>query len=186
MQAEPEKQGKSKQCTKCGETKPLTEFYRQKQGKLGVRADCKACRNAVQAKYRAENPEYHAKYHAKYRAENREERKAYNAKYFRANPDKVRAYSQRRRARKRNASGDFTDADWKARLAYHGYKCIYCGVEKDDTPQGWLTCEHLIPLSRGGTNWPSNLAPSCMSCNCSKGTKTHFEYLEFLNEQKEV
>jgi len=175
----------------------LTEYHKDKLGRYGVRADCKACRNAVQAKWTAENREYGARYYVenrekikayrvKYRAENRDKIKAHKAKYAKANPDIHRAGNQRRRARKRNAQGTFTAADWKARLAYHGYKCIYCGVEKDDTPQGWLTCEHLIPLSRGGTNWPSNLAPSCKSCNCRKHTKTHFEYLEFLNAKKEI
>jgi len=167
-QAKCEKQATTKVCSKCGKEKSVTEFHKHKGGKYGVRSACKACVKA---------------YHARYYAENCEKALAYSAKYQKANPDKRRANHQRRRARKANALGTFTAADWKFRLAYHGYKCIYCGVEKYDTPQGWLTCEHLIPLSRGGSNWPSNLAPSCQSCNSSKGTKTHFEYLEYLDGQ---
>jgi 5-methylcytosine-specific restriction endonuclease McrA len=43
-----------------------------------------------------------------------------------------------------------------------------------------LSIEHRIPLSRGGSNWPANLAPACKTCNSSKGTKTEKEYRELL------
>lgn len=209
MQAEPEKQGKSKQCTKCGETKPLTEFYKNKGGKYGVQSRCKVCANAYSAKYRAENPEYYAKYRAenrekkracdakyyaanrdkvrvrraRYYAENREKKKAYSAKYKRDNPEKRRANNQRYRAKKLNAPGTFTASDWKSKLEYYGYRCRYCGIHKSETNEGWLEADHAIPLSRGGTNWISNIVPACKSCNCSKHAKT---FKEFLNEQKEV
>ena len=32
-----------KQCTKCGEQKPLSEFTKHKSGKNGIRAQCKLC-----------------------------------------------------------------------------------------------------------------------------------------------
>jgi hypothetical protein len=32
-----------KKCTKCGETKPLTEFYKQTHGKAGRHSYCKPC-----------------------------------------------------------------------------------------------------------------------------------------------
>ena len=164
MPAKPEKQGKSKQCTKCGQTKPLTGFHKRKGRKDGVVADCKDCRNAAQAKWRAENPEH-------------------QPKYCKDNLDKFRAYNQRYRARKRNAQGTFTDADWKAKLEYYGYRCRYCGIHKSETNEGWLEADHAIPLSRGGANWISNIVPACKSCNCSKGTKT---FKEFLNAKKEI
>ena len=176
-------QAKTKRCPKCGETKTLTEYYKNKHGKYGVQYNCKVCMKAYLAKYYAENREKLSARHAKYRAENAELHRARASRWRAENREKRRAQKQRRRAKKRNAPGTFTASDWKAKIAYYGYKCIYCGVEKHETPQGWLTCEHLIPLSRGGSNWPSNLAPSCTSCNSSKGTKTHFEYLEFLDGQ---
>ncbi len=160
-----------KRCSGCGEEKRLSEFYKDRCKKDGHRGQCKVCKNAYCAKYRAENKEYYAQRFAEWR---------------RANPEKVKAKRHRRRARKANAKGTFTADDWKQRLAYHDYRCIYCGVEKHETKEKYLTMEHLIPLSRGGTNWPSNLAPSCKSCNCSKGTRTHFEFIEYLNDQKKI
>lgn len=48
---------KTKKCVKCGETKDLTCFHKQKQGKLGLRADCKQCVGARLKKRREENIE---------------------------------------------------------------------------------------------------------------------------------
>lgn len=43
------------------------------------------------------------------------------------------------------------------------YICQYCG-EKG----GQLECDHVIPLSRGGTNELGNLVTACPACNRSK------------------
>jgi len=166
-QAKCEEQGKTKTCTKCGKTKPLTEFHKRMSRKCGVQSRCKVCRNAVNAKYSA-----------KYYAENSEKVLASQAKYKKDNLDKYRAYNQRYRASKLNAPGDFTAADWKAKLEYYGYRCRYCGIHKSETSEGWLEADHAIPLSQGGTNFISNIVPACKSCNCSKGTKTFTEYLD--------
>lgn len=32
-----------KQCSKCGEIKHISKFYKNKNGKYGVRNDCKEC-----------------------------------------------------------------------------------------------------------------------------------------------
>ena len=45
------------------------------------------------------------------------------------------------------------------------YACTYCGSDKQ------LEADHILPLSRGGSNALVNLATACRSCNLSKGTK---------------
>ncbi|HOV89937.1 MAG TPA: HNH endonuclease [Syntrophorhabdaceae bacterium] len=48
------------------------------------------------------------------------------------------------------------------------YTCQYCG--KRFEPKD-LTCDHIIPKSRGGiTEW-SNIVTSCIKCNLKKGDK---------------
>lgn len=42
------------------------------------------------------------------------------------------------------------------------YRCVYCGSPKR------LECDHVIPLSRGGTNDITNLASACYLCNRDK------------------
>ena len=44
-----------------------------------------------------------------------------------------------------------------------GFQCVYCGSRED------LTCDHVIPRSRGGrTSW-TNIVAACSSCNLKKG-----------------
>jgi len=52
------------------------------------------------------------------------------------------------------------------------YTCMYCS-----TRGGRLECDHMIPISRGGTNEISNLTTACVSCNRSKRAKTPEEWL---------
>lgn len=48
------------------------------------------------------------------------------------------------------------------------YTCQYCGKRYD--PKG-LTCDHIIPRSRGGTTGWANIVTSCIRCNHKKGNK---------------
>jgi 5-methylcytosine-specific restriction protein A len=52
--------------------------------------------------------------------------------------------------------------------------CFYCRTVVTDKT---VTQDHAIPLSRGGTNFASNLLPACRPCNSRKNSKTVFEYL---------
>ena len=214
-----------KTCTKCKETKPTTEFNKDKRNKDGLVNSCKACQKAYQKAYYEANREKRKASDKAYYEANRERRKASDKAYYEANrerikasrrayreanleavrekararqkayyeangekalarqkayrevnPDTMRLSNSRRRARKRKAPGHHTSEQWQSRLEYFGNKCRYCGSTEN------IECEHQIPLSRGGSNWASNLAPACKSCNCSKGTKTHSEYLKEIHE----
>ncbi len=52
-----------------------------------------------------------------------------------------------------------------------GYECNYCGATED------LAVDHVVPLSKGGTNDPENLTPACKPCNSSKGDRLIEEWL---------
>jgi 5-methylcytosine-specific restriction endonuclease McrA len=51
------------------------------------------------------------------------------------------------------------------------YTCSYCGERG-----GRLECDHVQPVSRGGSNELDNLTTSCFSCNRSKRAKTPSEW----------
>lgn len=52
------------------------------------------------------------------------------------------------------------------------YRCQYCGRSMADLkPREGLTRDHLIPLSRGGTNDWSNVVTACASCNTRKANR---------------
>lgn len=56
-------------------------------------------------------------------------------------------------------------------LERDNYTCTYCGVRG-----GKLECDHIHPISRGGSNDDENLTTACKPCNREKGTKTVEEW----------
>ena len=49
-------------CSKCGETKPITEFFVDRQKATGYRPDCKKCNGARSIKWNRENKHRHKGY----------------------------------------------------------------------------------------------------------------------------
>jgi hypothetical protein len=49
--------------------------------------------------------------------------------------------------------------------------------ERDDFHSLDLHCDHILAVSRGGSNDMENLATACRQCNLSKGAKTLEEWL---------
>jgi 5-methylcytosine-specific restriction endonuclease McrA len=76
------------------------------------------------------------------------------------------------RARQKMAKGICTANDLRARVALYGGRCWVPGCGKE-----FEEIDHVIPLSKGGTNWPSNLRPICKACNASKGAMTYGEWM---------
>lgn len=50
-------------------------------------------------------------------------------------------------------------------FARDGFACQYCGA---GGPYVRLTVDHVLPVSAGGGDEPTNLVTACHSCNCSK------------------
>jgi hypothetical protein len=55
-------------------------------------------------------------------------------------------------------------------LERDAHACTYCGSDKQ------LEGDHIVPLSRGGSNAFVNLATACRPCNLSKGSRTLDEW----------
>ena len=52
------------------------------------------------------------------------------------------------------------------------YKCQFCGRSITELrPRESLTRDHLVPLSRGGTNIWTNVVTACSPCNTRKGNR---------------
>ena len=55
-------------------------------------------------------------------------------------------------------------------FARDNYRCQFCGRSQQELRQReCLTRDHLVPLSRGGTNAWTNVLTACSSCNTRKG-----------------
>ena len=63
---------KTKTCTKCKQDKELTEFYREKHGRDGVRSKCKTCLKSAQDEYRSSNTDSIRLSRARYASQNRD------------------------------------------------------------------------------------------------------------------
>lgn len=116
-------------------------------------------------------------YNQRWQNANREKVRKSCREYALAHPDKarerVRKWAQlhpekrcqnqaNRRARENDAKGSHTLAEWQSILKQHP-SCAYCG--RTDCK---LTRDHVVPLSKGGSNYISNIVPACQSCNSRK------------------
>lgn len=182
-----------KLCSKCRQQKSLDSFARCSSRPDGRQYTCREChrdyareryplvrqREIANAKaWNVANPERKAASNKRHRDKTKEicaERsrqwriknpgatlaiKAWRERH----PDVVREYSLKRRSLLTGAPGFASAAQIAARVEFYGGRCWLCGGEAN-------SIDHVIPVSRGGSNWPSNLRPACRHCNSAKGAK---------------
>ena len=83
-------------CRKCGQEKPITEFYFRRDNKK-YRTDCIKCCNRYGKMYRTAHVEQMQEYNKKYREEHRDELDEYFKNYRKTHLDKYREYNKRSR-----------------------------------------------------------------------------------------
>lgn len=76
----------------------------------------------------------------------------------------LRAGRARRNAREHGASGSYTWTQVMRLFLLGNRRCAYC----DEVVDGQPDPDHVIPLSRGGSNSIGNIVPACRSCNVDK------------------
>lgn len=194
----------SKVCSRCNGLCELSNFPRNAASPDGRYSICKPCTREIKAAYR-KRPEVRerekerlrlsyaarkatlavsrrARYEANKETElarnkawadrNRERQRELSRRWAKENPLRSRALVAKRRAIKNAAPGTYTQADVLAMLERQACKCAACAAGLE----GGFHVDHVIPLARGGSNWPSNLQLLCAPCNWSKGDKLPDEW----------
>lgn len=208
----------TKQCTKCGDVKPLSEFFKDRQKRDGLTSHCRTCKRDALNKYQRNNAEKVRRYKSawvarrgesyrevlrqwyqrnkdakdaaskKWASENRARlnelararyKKDRNAhiqsvyKWRKNNPEHFRGIDHAYRARKRAADGVWSKGDVIRLLERQRGRCAVCKTKLTKS----YNVDHIVPLARGGSNYPTNLQLLCKSCNSSKGCKDPIEFM---------
>ena len=67
--------------------------------------------------------------------------------------------------------GTHTYGEWELLKKQYNYTCPCCGLsEPFNQKSKYLTEDHIIPLSKGGSDLIENIQPLCLSCNIKKHT----------------
>lgn len=154
-------------CRKCGENKPSSEFHRDRTRSDGLHPYCKACIKA----YHDTIVETKAETNRRWQKANAGKVVGYTSKWRQSNPDMARQNGRRYWASRQGATGDYTLAEWQALCSWFGNVCVACGKAGIA-----LHADHIVPLTKGGTNYIENIQPLCSPCNASKGNRRSTDY----------
>lgn len=151
-----------KVCTKCNCDETLVSFYKG-------RRVCKKCFYVYTHAHRKANKDKRSvsdkKYNEKTKEKYRPIRAALTREWRKTHPESDQINHHTRRARLEN-KGSFSKEEWLTLLLCTGGACLGCGSLEP------VTMDHVVPISRGGSNTIDNIQPLCLSCNLSKGVKS--------------
>ncbi len=91
-----------------------------------------------------------------------ESKQIYHKRYVEKHPELISHLKARRYAREKGADGSHTLAEWEALKKSFNNKCCNCFSDRP------LTKDHIVPLSKGGSDYITNIAPLCRRCNSKK------------------
>lgn len=144
-------------CSKCGETKNLTEFHKRTDRKIGVASQCKVCEKIRKPK------SVITAYNSKYYVKNKER----FAEYQKVNSAVVNATAAKRRSAKLQRT-----PKWLTNEQHNQIKEFYKMAKELETVFPWKQhIDHIIPLQGdivSGFHHPDNLQILSAKINAEK------------------
>lgn len=114
---------------------------------------------------------------AHYKA-NKERQRIRSRAWKKRNPDNLVENRNKRRARLLRAEGHFTEHEVRELFIKQNGKCNNCLniITLEKGKSNIANRDHIIALSRGGTNWIINIQLLCHSCNSKKWAHDPVEF----------
>lgn len=188
-----------KNCPMCKIKKSLNDFHKSSNTKDGAQGHCKDCKKILSKKYeknrdaetkkkyhkndwqkKKNNPQY-LKQHKEWLYKNSEYVKKKAKEYREKNKILLLISRSNQKSKQKGYYGVISMKEWEFVLLMTRYMCIAC---EDNTAD---SIDHVLPLSRGGTNTVNNIQPMCLKCNLKKGARhVDFRSREFIEEVKKI
>jgi len=168
-------------CSKCRENKPVSEFWKSRHQPDGLHNQCKVCARAASKEDYKKHREARL---ARQTAYNHSARgRTTNLRYYRTEKgqatlrrnwqsEKGQHSRRRRRVQQADAEGHHTRGEFEALCKECEHRCLACGKEFLFTFGERLVADHVVPISKGGSDNIDNIQPLCRSCNSIKGAQT--------------
>lgn len=161
-----------KVCCVCKVEKEIGKFCKSRSAPDGRSNQCKTCAIKYMKDYRKTEKGIEVdrraamKYHYTERGQEVYKKAQIRYKSTKIGKRRLQAGWTRRRAREAGADGSFTQKEWNRLCKKYDNRCVACGKKTK------LEVDHIVPLSKGGSSYISNIQPLCRSCNASKSDKT--------------
>ena len=158
-----------KQCSKCQQIKPLSEFHRNERSRDGHKSRCKPCNNADSAVWKQQNQERASKRYAEWAAKNRDKTRAASKRWNERHPGlawqrriaKVGREVENERSRQWSAANREKARAWKARWKKANPEAVAAFTGKrraalNNAIPAWANEQAILDIYRECRNHPDH------------------------------